>query len=281
MEEEIQKLEDKAVQIRKQICEIAYEIGVIHIGGILSAVDVVVALYYRYLEFNPDDIDKESRNKFILSKGHSGVLLYVIFCDLGLYEWDEVFLNYNKLGNLFGQHPNRKLNKGIEVSTGSLGHGLSITVGMALANKSKNITSYLFCMTGDGEMQEGSNWEAIMYAGSHHLSNIVCIVDFNQSTSCYRYGDNIVLDWEKSFCAFGWDVCTIDGSDMGQIVNVFENMPEVDFTKEAKPLAIISKTVKGQDVDFMEGPAWHYGSLDEKLLNRALESIENNRKKCR
>lgn len=281
MVEEIQKLEDKAVQISKQVCVIAYEVGVIHIGGILSAVHVVVALYYKYLNFSPDNIDEETRNKFVLSKGHSGVLLYTIFCDLGLYEWDEVFLNYNKLGNSFGQHPNRKLNKGIEVSTGSLGHGLSIAVGMALANKSKKITSRIFCLTGDGEMQEGSNWEAIMYAGSHHLSNIVCIVDFNQSTSCFRYGDNIVLDWEKAFSAFGWDVCTIDGSNMEEIVKTFDSISEVCFSDEAKPLAIISKTVKGQNVDFMEGPSWHYGSLDDKLLHKALESIENNRKKCR
>ena len=179
---------DKAVEIRKKLCFLANTMGVIHIGGMLSATDVMVALFYRFLNYNPDNIQDKNRDRFILSKGHCGVLLYTIFCDLGIYDWDAVFGNYNRLGSSFGQHPNRKKNKGIEVSTGSLGHGLSVSVGMALSYRDSNVASRIYCLVGDGEMQEGSNWEAIMYAGSHKLSNLVCIVDFNQCTSVFRYG---------------------------------------------------------------------------------------------
>jgi len=275
--EEITALENKSIQIRKQLCQIAHRVGVIHIGGMLSAVDIVVALYYKYLGININNLEDVTRNKFILSKGHCAILLYTVFCDLELYKWDDVFLNYNKIGHVFGQHPNRKNNKGIEVSTGSLGHGLSVGVGMALANQSKKIPSRIYCMTGDGEMQEGSNWEAIMYAGSHHLSNLVCIVDFNQSTSSYKFGDNIVLNWEKAFEAFGWETKIIDGSDMREVVSAFDSLPEVNFVSPLKPIAIIAKTTKGQGVDFMKGPNWHYGSLDDRLLNEAFKSIEKQR----
>ena len=274
---DVEDLMDKAVDIRKKLCHLANSMGVIHIGGMLSSVDIVVALFYRFLNCDISNLADESRDKFVLSKGHCGVMLYVVFCDLGLYTWEQVFGDYNKLGSSFGQHPNRKKNKGFEVSTGSLGHGLSVSVGMALANRSNNTTSRVYCLTGDGEMQEGSNWEAIMYAGSHKLSNLVCIVDFNQCTSAFRYGDNLVLDWEKAFEAFGWGVTQINGADMHEIVRAFDSLPEVDFSKESKPIAIISKTKKGQNVDFMEGPAWHYGSMDDKMYNEAIVSIDKHR----
>ena len=280
---DVEELMDKAVEIRKKLCDLANSMGVIHIGGMLSSVDIVVALYYRFLNYDILDFTDEKRDKFVLSKGHCGVMLYTIFCDLGLYTWNQVFEKYNKLGSSFGQHPNRKNNKGFEVSSGSLGHGLSMCVGMALANRSNNIASRVYCLTGDGEMQEGSNWEAIMYAGSHKLSNLVCIVDFNQCTSTFRYGDNIVLDWKKAFVAFGWEVIQISGSDMQEIVRALDSLPRVDFNKELKPIAIISKTNKGQNVDFMDGPDWHYGSMDDRLYKEALESIDKYRygeKRC-
>lgn len=275
--DEIKRLKDKAFEIRKQLCNIAHTVGVIHIGGMLSAVDPIVALYYKYINIDINNLNDPYRDKFILSKGHCAILLYIIFCDIGLYKWEDVFENYGNIAHVFGQHPNRKYNPGIEVSTGSLGHGLSIGVGMALANRSQNICSHIYCMTGDGEMQEGSNWEAIMYAGSHHLSNLVCIVDFNQSTSSFKYGDNIVFDWKKAFEAFGWTVHIIDGSNMEAIMSTFESLPEVDFSSQKNPTAIISKTLKGQNVDFMQGPDWHYGSLDEKLLNDAIESLHRHK----
>ena len=271
-------LEDKAAHIRKQICLSAHKIGAIHIGGPLSATDVVVALYYKYLGFDPNNLNDPDRNKFILSKGHNGVLLYNILADLGMYDWEELFNGYNKPGQPFGMHPNRKYIRGIEASTGSLGHGLSLATGMAVANRADGKNSRIFCLTGDGEMEEGSNWEAIMYAGSHKLNNLVCIVDFNQSTGSFRHGENINTDWRMTFEGFGWQVIEIDGNDMEQIVGAFESLPEVDVTKSSKPIAIISKTVKGHGVDFMNGPKWHIGSLDDKKLEEAIASIDKNRK---
>ena len=268
------ELEKKAIQIRKQLCVLANEIGVIHIGGMLSAVDVVVALYYKYLNYDINDLMSDNRDRFLLSKGHCAILLYLVFCDLGVYSWEDVFESYHELGHIYGQHPNRKNNKGIEASTGSLGHGLPLSVGMSLANRAKRISSRVYCLVGDGEMQEGSNWEAIMYAGSHKLSNLVCIVDFNKSTSCFKYGDNIVLDWKKAFEAFGWNVHIITGSSMKEVVDVMDTLPGVDYDYNQPPIAIISETQKGQNVDFMQGPAWHYGSLDSIHLQEALESIE-------
>lgn len=273
----VKMLEDKAARMRKEICITANKIGIVHLGGSLSATDVVVALYYKYLKFDIKNLNDPDRNKFILSKGHCGILLYNIFIDLGLYDWETVYSGYNQPGQLFGQHPNRKDIKGIEVSTGSLGHGLSISTGMAVANRADGRTSRIFCLTGDGEMQEGSNWEAIMYAGSHQLSNLVCIVDFNQCSASFRYGDNIVLDWRKTFEGFGWEVKEINGADMKEIVETFESLPAMDFSKKNKPIAIISKTVKGQGVDFMYGPKWHVGSIDDVKLKEAIYCIDKNR----
>lgn len=270
-------LSRKAMEVRKTICFIANKIDVIHIGGILSSVDILVALYYNFLNYKIDNLQDIYRDRLVLSKGHCAVLLYVIFCDLGIYKWDDVFLKYNQFGNIFGQHPNRKNNPGFEVSTGSLGHGLSIALGMALANRSRNIKSRIYCLVGDGEMQEGSNWEAIMYAGSHKLSNLVCIVDFNRCTSCFRFGDNIVLDWKKAFESFGWRVHSVEGSKISHIIYTLKKMPEVDFQEDNEPIAIILNTTKGQNIDFMKGPAWHYGSISDQLYDKAIESIERNK----
>lgn len=269
-------LKDKATFMRKQICILANQLGHIHVGGLLSAVDILVALYYRFLEFDPCDLNNPRRNKFIPSKAHCAVLQYLIFSDLGLYHRDDIFIRYKQLHHPFYQVPIRK-NKGIEVSTGSLGHGLSIATGMALANRSNGIKSRIYCLAGDGEMQEGTNWEAIMYAGSHNLGNLVCIVDFNRSTAAFRYGDNIVLDWEKAFNAFNWDARMINGADMDEIVKALDSLPEVDFSTRNKPIAIITKTLKGQNVDFAHGPGWHYGSLDDRKLQEAFECIEKNK----
>lgn len=271
---EIEFLRDKAAYIRTQICVAANQIGVIHLGGLLSPTDIAVALYYKYLNFNPDDLNNPLRNKFVLSKGHCGVLMYNILSDLGIYDWDDVFEKFKTLSHQIWQHTEYR--KGIEVATGSLGHGLSISTGMALANRSNGIIARIYCLVGDGEMHEGTNWEAIMYAGSHHLSNLVCIVDFNQCSSSFRYCDNIVFDLEKAFLAFGWDVKLVDGENMYEIVDVFESLEEVDFDKKNKPIAIIAKTNKGHCVDFMRGPDWHIGSLDDQKLKQAVACIEKN-----
>ncbi|MFZ0529737.1 MAG: 1-deoxy-D-xylulose-5-phosphate synthase N-terminal domain-containing protein [Propionicimonas sp.] len=275
----VRRLEDKAAHIRKQIAMCAHKMGTtIHLGGPLSAVDVVVALYYEYLGFDPENLKDPDRNKFVLSKGHNGVLLYNILADLGLYNWDEVFEGYNRPGHPFGMHPNRQHIKGIEASTGSLGHGLSLAAGMAVANRADGRTSRIYVMTGDGEMEEGSNWEALMYAGSHKLGNLVNILDFNHSTGAYRYGDNMVVDWANAYTSFGWDVLEINGNDMEEVVGALGSLPPVDWAHESRPVAIISNTIKGYGIDFMNGPKWHLGAIDDEKLALAVASIDRTRK---
>ena len=206
----VPELIDKAGEIRKYIARCARYAGNVHFGGPLSATDIVVALYIISIW---DSIPKMWRrtivNMFVLSKGHNGILLYCIFCDMGLHDWDELLNHYNQIGHTFGAHPNRKYVKGIEISTGSLGHGLNWSVGFAHANRNEGINSRIYCLLGDGEMEEGSNWEAIMYAGSHSLSNIVAIVDNNHCSASFVAGENMLWKWNSMgdrFRSFGWDV---------------------------------------------------------------------------
>lgn len=271
----VEALEEKARHIRKQVVKGAYLIpGTVHLGGPLSATDIVVALYFHYLGFDPENLDDPDRNRFILSKGHNGVLLYNVLAELGLYTFDDVFTGYNKPHHPFGMHPNMHYIKGVEASTGSLGHGLSLGLGVSIANRADGRTNRTFVMTGDGEMEEGSNWEAIMYAGSHQMNNLVCIVDFNHSTGSFSHGDNMIVDFRKAFEAFGWNVVEIDGNDMAEVVRALDELPPVVHDGTGRPTAIISHTVKGYGVDFMNGPSWHLGSINDENLQLAIESID-------
>lgn len=275
--ESVPELIEKAGEIRKGICRCARYAGNVHLGGPLSATDIVVALYYKYLGFDPEDVEAVDRNSFILSKGHNGILLYCIFCDMGMYEWDELLNRYNRVGATFGPHPNRKYVRGIEVSTGSLGHGLNWAIGYAHANRNEGIHSRIYCLLGDGEMEEGSNWEAIMYAASKNLSNIVAIVDNNHCSASFMAGQNI--KWKSMadcYRAFGWEVYEIDGTNMYEIDKTLASLPPVEFNDNGKPICIISNTTKGQGVSFMQerSYAWHIGGLDDDKLAEAEQSID-------
>ncbi|MEA4945683.1 MAG: 1-deoxy-D-xylulose-5-phosphate synthase N-terminal domain-containing protein [Propionicimonas sp.] len=274
----IESLQSKAAYIRKRICEAANRIGTtMHVGGPLSATDVAVALYYKYLGFDPERLDDPDRNKFILSKGHNGVLLYNILTDLGLYDWTHIFEGYNVPGQPFGMHPNRKYIRGIEASTGSLGHGLPLGLGMAIANRIDQRASRIYVMVGDGELQEGSNWEAIMYAGSHQINNLVCIVDNNRGSVAFEYDENLHYDISAAFEAFGWEAAEINGNDMGQVVDTFEKLTAIPVDTTSKPTVIVSNTLKGYGVDFMmDAPRWkwHLGMINDERLAQAIDSID-------
>lgn len=269
--ESVPDLIKKAGEIRKDIARSARYAGNVHIGGPMSATDIVTALYYKYLGFDPDNVEDPERNMFVLSKGHNGILLYCIFCDLGMYPWEELLDHYNTIGHTFGAHPNRKHVRGIEVSTGSLGHGLNWSIGFAHANRNEGIDSRIYCLLGDGEMEEGSNWEAIMYAGSHNMDNIVAIVDNNHCSASFLAGENMKWKWNSMgdcFRSFGWEVYEIDGSDMYAIDETLANLPKVNLENPGKPIAIISNTTKGQGVSYMmeRSYAWHIGGLDDEKL---------------
>lgn len=271
----------KAGEVREKLALATNRIGNVHIGGPMSATDVAVALYYKYMGFDPENLDDPERDIFIMSKGHNGILQFVIFCDMGLYDWDVLLDTYNRIGGHFGAHPNHKRVKGIEVSTGSLGHGINWACGMGHANRNKGIKSRIWVMLGDGEMEEGSNWEGILYAASHGLDNIVAVVDYNHASAAYECNQN--NRWgEKGgpegladcYRAFGWNATVIDGTKMADIDKALSELPEV--TLNGKPNVIICSTKKGQGVKFMmERPtAWHIGGFSDETLEECTKLIK-------
>lgn len=274
--EDVRGLAEKAGALREKLALATRRIGNVHIGGPLSAVDVTTAIYYKYMGFDPEALDDPDRDRFILSKGHNGILLFTIFCDMGMYDWDLLMDTYNTMGGIFGAHPNHKHVRGIEVSTGSLGHGLSWCCGIGHANRGRGIRSRIWTLLGDGEMEEGSNWEAILYAASHGLDNIVAVVDFNHASAAYETNQN--QRWGRQggpegmaecFRSFGWNAQVIDGTDMKAIDGCLSALPEV--TLQGTPNAIICSTTKGQGIEFMmERPcAWHIGGFDDEKLAQA------------
>ena len=272
----IAQLEDKCVDIRSNLLTFIHRIGMGHLGGELSIVEMTVALYYKYLNFDVMDPHKEGRDRFILSKGHCSETLYTIFSDLGAYTQDYMVEHFENLDQYkFGMHSNRKKCPQIEVSAGSLGHGLPIAVGYALGARYRKENYRVMVMIGDGEFDEGTNWEALM-AGSHYkLNNLVCILDKNQlqMTGNTRQIMNIdpVADKVR---AFGWNATVIDGTDMKEIDKTLAALPDV--TLNGKPNAIICSTTKGQGVGFMmERPcAWHIGGFDDDKLAEAEKDIK-------
>ncbi len=278
----VQELEEASYRVRHNLLNFIHNIGMGHLGGELSMVEVAVAAYYKYMNYSVFDVCNENRDRFILSKGHCSETLYTIFADLGAYTTDYMIEHFETLDTAkFGMHSNRKYCEQIEVSAGSLGHGLPISVGYALGARKQKMNYRIFVLVGDGELNEGTNWEAIMSAGHFGLGNLVLIVDKNglQMTGTTQEIMNIdPLD--KKMEAFGWNVLNIaDGNDMQQVCDAFDKIPPVDNTAKHKPTVLIANTVKGKGVDFMEGNhKWHGGGIAKEQLAEALASLEKSKK---
>lgn len=275
------ELEEKCYKIRRDLLNFIYNIGMGHLGGELSMVEVAVALYYRYLNYDVHDPKNEDRDRFLLSKGHCSETLYTIFCDLGAYTMEYILDHFEKLDkSKFGMHTNRLYCPQIEVSAGSLGHGLPISVGYALGARKQKKNYRVYVMAGDGELNEGTNWEAIMAAGHFGLGNLVLIVDKNGLQMTGATKDIMNIDpLDEKLKAFGWDVINIeDGNDIRLVCEAFEKLPPVDIENKKRPVCMISNTVKGKGVDFMEGNhKWHGGGIAKEQLDQALASIERSR----
>lgn len=275
-------LEDKSYKIRCDLLNFVYRIGMGHLGGELSMVEVAVALYYRYMHYDIKQPKMPDRDRFILSKAHCSETLYSIFADMGMYTQDYMVEHFECLDNSkFGQHSNRKYVPAIEVSAGSLGHGLPIAVGMALGARHRKENWRTFVMVGDGELDEGTNWEALQSGAHYGLNNLICIIDKNQlqmtgTTEEIMSHRNLAAKAD----AFGWNVIEIaDGNDMAQVCAALDKLPEPNYELKAKPTFIISNTIKGKGVDFMEGNhKWHGGGIAKEQLDLALESINKNRR---
>ena len=268
---ERERLKAKARELRAQIVEVTYTCGGSHIGGSLSQHDILIALYYRYLKIDPTRPDWPQRDRFVLSKGHGGIGHAVILADKGYFD-PELLADFNKTGSPFGMHLDRLKVAGVDCSTGSLGHGFPLAVGIALGARVQGHTYRTYCVIGDGECHEGAVWEAAMAAGHYKLTNLTAFVDRNKF--CLDGPTEKVMTLEpldKKFESFGWRVLKIDGHDFDQICEAIETAQ----AEKDRPVMIIADTIKGKGVDFMENKtAWHYGGLDAEMRAKALESIK-------
>ncbi|ORU00183.1 Transketolase [Anaerovibrio sp. JC8] len=267
-------LEAKALDIRKDIVELIYSAGCGHIGGDLSVTDILVDLYYKQMNVDPDKMEDPNRDRFVLSKGHSVEALYCVLADRGFFDKKELFDTYSKYLSKFIGHPNNKIN-GVEMNTGSLGHGLSVAVGMAMAGKMDKRDYRVYAVMGDGEMAEGSNWEAVNAGAHYKLDNLTAFVDRNRlqisgTTEEVMNAD----DQEERWAAFGWNVISIPGNNMEAIDDAVE---EAKKTK-GKPTVIIANTTKGCGVSFIENKAaWHHKVPTEAEYKQALQELDERR----
>ncbi len=270
-DDEIKRLEDKAYQIRRRCLEITAWAGGSHIGGALSQTDMLVAVYYKFMRIDPSNPGWEDRDRFVLSKGHGGVGHAAILADLGYF--DEAMLrDFNKTGSPFGMHLDALKVAGVDASTGSLGHGLGIALGMALGARQQGKSWHTYCVCGDGEQCEGTIWEGAMSGHQFKVTNLTVLLDRNMLMIDGFTEDIMSLEplggrWE----AFGWYVQEIDGHDMRQICEAVERA----HAETERPSIIIGRTIKGKGVDFMENrPEWHYGGLDSARAAEALAALD-------
>ena len=256
---------------RKRLVEIVYKAKAGHIGGDLSCLNVMTALYFEVMQgLDPQNPKAADRDRFVLSKGHCVEALYVTLEAKGFLK-PEILDTLGQYGSILSGHPTIEV-PGIEVNSGALGHGLSIGVGMALAAKMDQKSWKTFVMMGDGEQGEGSIYEAAMAANRYHLDNLVAIIDRNHLQISGNTEDVMPLDsiFER-WTAFGWDVIQMNGDNMADIQKTFS---QIDYTN-GKPHLLVSETTKGKGVSFMEGIAkWHHGVLNEEQCKAAVAEIE-------
>lgn len=270
--EEIEEIQKVSKKLRQNIVKMIYNSQSGHPGGALSCIDILNVLFTKSMKHFPmcnQSPDYENRDRFILSKGHASAALYSIMAHCGYFPEEEL-MTFRKLGSRLQGHPCANKLNGIEISTGSLGQGLSIGCGMALGLKLDKKSSKVFVLTGDGELQEGSVWEAVMNAAHHKLDNLILIVDRNKlqidgSTENIKSLGS-VSDKLKSF---GWNTLEIDGHNIEQIHNAIEIAKNAD-----RPFAIIANTIKGKGVSFMENNSgWHGKAPNKEELEKALEEL--------
>lgn len=256
--------------MRATMIEMGYRCGTsAHFGGGLSMVEILVALYGQVLRYKTDEPQWDDRDRFILSKGHGVLGFYAALYTFGLIDEDAI-MSFQQNESEFIAHPIMDLDNGIESSNGSLGHGLSLGVGVAMAARLKQKDFKTFVMLGDGECNEGSVWEAAMCASHYKLSNLIAILDRN---SMQNDGESIDVmnyaDIESMWSSFGWNVVSIDGHDIDCLVESLRPDQTIDA-----PTMVIANTVKGKGISFMEGVAsWHHGTLTQKTYEQALQEL--------
>jgi transketolase len=266
-----QDLAKKSIEYRKNILKYIYNAHAGHTGGSLSCIDILNVLYNHVMNVSPEDFNSPDRDRYIQSKGHSVEALFVVLADKGFFPESDLETLCKYKSHYIG-HPTKKVN-GIEQNTGALGHGLPISVGTAIAAKLDNKKFRVFTLLGDGELPEGSNWEAALAASHYKLDNLCAIIDNNKlqitgPTSEVCNTEPI----DAKFESFGWAVRHVDGHDLNALKETFDDLP----FSEGKPGLVIAHTIKGKGISYMENTVkWHHGVPDEKQYHDALTELDN------
>jgi transketolase len=264
------ELQRKSVQYRKALLRLIKACGSGHTGGDLSCLDILNVLYNRILRVSPETFHSPDRDYYIQSKGHCAEALFVVLADRGFFP-EKDLETLNRYGSHYIGHPTRDVN-GVEQNTGALGHGLAVAVGIALAGKMDRKDYRVFTLLGDGELAEGSNWEAAMTAAHYRLDNLIAIVDRNGLQITGSTEDVCQLSpLDEKFAAFGFSVQRCDGNDVGELIRALEAVP----FRPGKPSLVLAKTRKGKGVSFMENVAkWHHGVPNDDEFSRAMAELE-------
>ena len=260
-----------ARDIRINVLKMVHSVNASHVGSCFSITDILAVLYGGVLNIRPLDPAWLNRDRMILSKGHSCAAVYAALALKGFFPLSELE-TYGKDGARLMAHISHKV-PGVEFSTGSLGHGLPFAVGKALAAKRQQMNWRVYALLSDGEMDEGSNWEALLFAAHHKLDNLMVIIDYNKLQSLTTVAETLGLEpLASKLASFGWSVCEVDGHNHGELFNAFKSASCVSD----KPTVIIAHTIKGKGVSFMENKVeWHYRSPNAEQLSLALAEIES------
>lgn len=263
-------LQIKSVNYRKSLLKYIKMANAGHTGGSLSCTDILNVLYNDVLNVSPENFSDKNRDRYVQSKGHSVESLYVVLADQGFFPESDLE-TIGKFQSRYVGHPTRKVN-GIEFNTGALGHGLPLSAGIALAGKMDHLNYKVFTLLGDGELAEGSNWEAAMMAAHYKLDNLIAILDHNTLQITGRNRDVCSpYPIDEKFRAFGWSVISVDGNSITQLREAFGKIP----VETGKPTFVIANTVKGKGVSYMEDIAkWHHGVPTDELYKQAMEELD-------
>jgi transketolase len=268
----IRELEIKAFEIRKLILKMTHHAGMGHVGGSLSETDILTVLFFEVMNIDPHNPSWENRDRFILSKGHSTPGYYSALALRGFFP-TETLKSFDEFGTTLQGHPDMHKTPGVDISSGSLGQGLSCGIGMALGRKALGKGFFTYVLIGDGEMQEGQVWEAAMYGGSKKVTHIIGILDYNKVQLAASTVETLDIErvtgkWE----AFGWDVIECNGHSIPELLSAFNNAKVLSLQK---PVIIIAHTIKGKGVNFMENKwEWHGKAPDDAEYRNALEYLK-------
>lgn len=271
------KMQALCYQLRREAVDIIMAGGGGHIGGDMSVMETLVSLYFHAMNISPDNMDDPNRDLFVLSKGHCVEALYAVLAKKGFLSLEQIKSEYGKFGTAYIGHPNNKL-PGIEMNSGSLGHGLPVAIGMALAGKMDNRTNRVFVVMGDGELGEGSVWEGAMSASQYALDNLTAVIDRNRlqisgPTESVMHQDSCA----ERFASFGWHVITAEGNNVLAMNSAFDEAAEI----KGKPVLIVAETTKGFGSAIMENKAsWHHHTPNSEEYEQIIKDLREREEMC-